>query len=184
MIAACVDRWALTSPNARIRSYARPEIVRYVIPALILTWCIIPVHMAIFVNNNTGRCGTPSFYAFAFGMYLLFFIGILPPTLMLTFGTLAWYNLQLMRRRVQPIDQRSQNRSSKLDRDLMRMLTGEVLVYLITTLLYPANVLYGVVTTSMGVQKTPLRSAIDSLIGFIISPLLNYVYCVAPFYSQ
>lgn len=183
MIAACVDRWALTSANARIRSYARPEIVRYVIPALMLTWCIIPVHMAIFVNNNTGRCGTPSFYAFAFGMYLLFFIGILPPTLMLTFGTLAWHNLQQMRRRVQPIDQKSQNRASKLDRDLMRMLTGEVLVYLITTLLYPANVLYGVVTTSMGVQKTPLRSAIDSLIGFIISPLLNYVYCVAPFYS-
>ena len=108
----------------------------------------------------------------------------LPPTLMITFGILAWYNLRKMRERVHPMDRSGQSRFSTVDRDLMRMLTGEVLVYVITTLLYPVNVLYGVVTTSLGVEKTPLRSAIESLIGFIISPLLNYIYCVAPFYSE
>lgn len=184
VIAACVDRWALTSPNVRIRSICRPIVARYVILALIPIWCLIPMHMAINVTNSTGRCGAPSYYAFAFGMYLLVFIGILPPILMIFFGVFAWYNLKNVRRRVCPIVRSGHYRFPKSDRDLMRMLTGEVCVYVVTTVLYPANVLYGVITAPFASQKSAIRLAVESLIGFIISPLLNYIYCVAPFYSK
>jgi hypothetical protein len=75
-------------------------------------------------------------------------------------------------------------RLHKADRDLMRMLAGEVLVYLITTLFYPVNVLYGVITAPFAAEKSEMRVAVESLIGYIISPMLNYVYCVAQFYSM
>ena len=185
VIAACIDRWALTShPNVRIRSICRPIIARYVILILIPLWCIIPIHMAVFITISAGRCGAPSNYSFAFGLYLLFIIGIIPPLLMISFGVSAWFNLKKVRRRVHAMSRPRQFRFPKTDRDLMRMLSSEVLVYLITTILYPANVLYGVVTAPIAQQKSALRLAIESLIGFIVSPLLNYIYCVAPFYSK
>ncbi len=184
MIAACIDRWALTSSSVKIRLFCQPYIARNVIIGLILIWPIIPVHMAIFVNNYSGHCGAPSYYAFAFSIYLFIFIGILPPILMISFGLLARRNLKLIRLRVTPQNISAQVRFNKANRDLMKMLTGEVLVYLITTVLYPVNVLYGVVTIPIAQQKSEMRLAIESLVGYIVSPLLNYVYCVAQFYSM
>ena len=183
MIAACIDRWALTSPNAKIRSFCRPHIARRVIIGLIPLWTLIPVHLAIFINNESGRCGPPVSYAFVFGIYLVIFIGILPPVMMIFFGVLARHNLLLIRTRVATSIQPTRARLHKADRDLMKMLTGEVVVYIITTLLYPANILYGVVTTSM-LEKNAMRVAVESLISFIISPVLNFIFCVASFYGM
>ena len=183
MIAACIDRWALTSPNTKIRSFCRPHIARRVIIGLIPLWTLIPVHMAIFINNESGRCGPPASYAFAFGIYLVIFIGVLPPVMMVFFGILARHNLILIRTRVAGSIHSTRARFHKADRDLMKMLTGEVLVYIITTLLYPVNVLYGVVATSI-VEKTAMRVAVESLISYIISPVLNFIYCVASFYGM
>lgn len=184
MIAACIDRWALTSSNIRVRSFPRPHTARYVILGLILIWPIIPCHMAIFVTITSGRCGAPSYYALAFSIYLFVFIGILPPFLMILFGILAWRNLKRVRSRVAPLNNEARHRFHKADRDLMRMLAGEVLVYLITTFFYPVNVLYGVITAPFAAEKSEMRVAVESLIGYIISPILNYVYCVAQFYSM
>lgn len=155
-----------------------------VILALLCIWPIIPVHMAVFVTITLGRCGAPPHYAFAFSMYLFVFIGILPPLTMISFGVLAWRNLKLVKSRVTPATGGKQIRLQKANRDLMKMLTGEVIVYLITTVLYPGNVLYGVITAPIASSKSEMRLAIESLIGYIISPLLNYVYCVAQFYGE
>ncbi|CAF3667828.1 unnamed protein product [Rotaria sp. Silwood1] len=184
MIAACVDRWALTSSNARIRSICRPKIARNVILSLLLIWPIIPVHMAIFINNYSGHCGAPSNYALAFAIYLFIFIGFLPPFLMIFFGILALHNLKRIRSQVRPRQNPVAIRLHKADRDLMRMLAGEVLVYLVTTVLYPVNVLYGFITTPIAYQKSEMRLAIEALVGYIISPILNYIYCVAQFYGM
>ncbi|CAF4530532.1 unnamed protein product [Rotaria sp. Silwood2] len=183
MIVACVDRWALTSPRIIIRSFCRPKIARNIIFCLLLIWSIIPVHMAIFINNYSGHCGAPSYYAFAFAIYLFVFIGFLPPFLMIFFGVLAWHNLKRIRSQVAPRHNPIGIRLHKVDRDLMRMLTGEVLVYIITTVLYPVNVLYGCITTPITEQKSEMRLAIETLAGYIISPILNYIYCVAQFYG-
>lgn len=184
MISACIDRWALTSPNTRIRLIARPQTARYVIIGLIIIWPIIPVHMAVFVTITAGRCGAPSNYALPYSIYLFIFIGILPPTLMITFGILAWRNLKQVRSRVAPTSTSIRFRLHRADRDLMKMLTGEVIVYIITTFLYPINVLYGFITAPIAQDKSPMRLAVESLIGYIVSPILNYIYCAAPFYSR
>ncbi len=191
MIAGCIDRWALCSQSAAIRSFCRPRTAFRVIIILIIIWTIIPIHLSIFFSNDTGRCiALPGTYALFYAIYLLIFIGILPLFLMILFSLLAWHNLQLIRSRVRPTDaatigNRTRNiQIHKRDRDLMKMLSGEVFVYCLTTIPYPINLIYSVSTNSIAAYKSPMRLAIESLIGYIISPFLNFMYCCTQFYGK
>ncbi len=186
MIAACIDRWALCSQSATIRSFARPFIAVRVILILLIVWTIIPIHLAVFFNNSTGRCiAMPGSYAFFYAIYSMIVIGVMPLVLMIVFSLLAWHNLQLIRSRVTPMGQPARNRNiHKRDRDLMKMLSGEVFVYCLTTIPYPINLIYSVSTSSIAAHKSSTRIAIESLIGYIVSPLLNFMYCCAQFYGK
>lgn len=185
VIAGCVDRWALCSQNATIRSFSRPRTAIRVIIFLLIIWTIIPIHLAIFYSNSTGRCiALPGAYALFYAIYSLIVIGILPLFLMILFSLLAWHNLHEIRSRVAPVDTMRNFRIHKRDRDLMKMLSVEVLVYCVTTIPYPINLIYSVSTTGIAAYKSPMRKAIESLIGYIISPFLNFMYCCAQFYGK
>jgi hypothetical protein len=70
VIAACIDRWALCSQSATIRSFSRPRIAICVILILIIIWAIIPIHLAVWYSNNTGQCIVlPDTYAFLYTIY-------------------------------------------------------------------------------------------------------------------
>ncbi|CAF0735547.1 unnamed protein product [Adineta ricciae] len=188
MIAGCIDRWALCSQNATIRMFSRPRIAIRVIIILVIVWTLIPIHLAVYFSNNTGRCvALAGTYAFFYAIYSLIVIGIMPLFLMMFFSYLAWHNLQAIRSRVTPtqgtVNPVSQHvQIHKRDRDLMKMLSGEVLVYCITTIPYPINLIYSVSTASIASTKSPIRLAIESLVGYIITPLLNFMYCCVQFY--
>jgi hypothetical protein len=189
VIAACIDRFALCSQHATIRSFCRPRTAVRVIGALVIVWSIIPIHLVVYYSNITGRCvAQAGTYAFFYAMYSLVVIGILPLFLMILFGVLAWRNLQLIRSRVAPTGAAAQSRQNvqinKRDRDLMKMLSGEVLVYCVTTIPYPINLIYSVSTSSMASSKDAVRVAVESLVGYIITPLLNFMYCCVQFYGK
>ncbi len=186
VIAACIDRWALCSNNPALRAFSRPHNAFRVILILLIIWSIIPIHLAIFFNNSTGRCmAMPDSYAFFYAIYSMIVIGVLPLALMMTFSLLAWHNLRLTRTRIAPIDPTIRHiKIHKRDRDLMKMLSGEVLAYCITTIPYPINLIYSVSTNAIIPYKSPTRLAIESLIGYIISPLLNFMYCCVQFYGK
>ncbi len=127
----------------------------------------------------------PESYALFYAIYSLIVIGVLPLALMITFSFLAWHNLRLIRSRVGPIDSTTRNITiHKRDRDLMKMLSGEVFAYCITTIPYPINLIYSVSTISIAAYKSPTRLAMESLIGYIVSPLLNFMYCCTQFYGK
>ena len=191
MIAGCIDRWALCSQSGTIRSFARPKVAVRVIIGLVIVWTIIPIHLAVFFNSTTGRCiALPGAYALFYAIYSLIVIGVLPLFLMILFSLLAWRNLQYTRSRVGPKDGTVAGPTArnitihKRDRDLMKMLGGEVFVYCVTTIPYPINLIYSVSTSAIAASKSPMRLAIESLIGYIISPLLNFMYCCAQFYGK
>ena len=186
VIAACIDRWALCSHSPFIRSFSRPRMAIRVIILLIVVWAIIPIHLAIFYSNVTGRCiAQAGTYAFTYAIYSVVVIGILPLLFMIVFSALAWRNLQQIRSRVNPTGPaRSNVLVHKRDRDLMKMLFAEVFVYCVTTIPYPINLIYNVTTSSMGIQRDSYRLAIESLIGYIITPLLNFMYCCVQFYGM
>ena len=186
VVAACIDRWALCSNNSSLRAFSRPNIAIRVILILLLVWILMPIHMAVFFNNNTGRCtATSGTYAFFYAIYSLIVIGILPLFLMILFSLLAWHNLRKIRSRVIPSGSTTRNITiHKRDRNLMLMLTGEVIVFCITTIPYPINMIYSVWTSSMQIHKNQTRLAIESLVGYIISPILNLMYCCVQFYGK
>jgi hypothetical protein len=186
VIAACIDRWALCSSNITIRAFSKPQKAIRVILILLIVWTIIPIHLAIFFSNNSGRCiALPGAYAYFYAIYSLIVIGVLPLLLMTIFSFLAWNNLRLIRTRVAPTTNGVRHiKIHKRDRDLMKMLGGEVFVYCVTTIPYPINLIYSVSTSSFAAYKSPIRLAIESLIGYIISPLLNFMYCCVQFYGK
>ncbi|CAF1263511.1 unnamed protein product [Rotaria sp. Silwood1] len=85
---------------------------------------------------------------------------------------------------ISPGSDYTQYRLRKSDRDLMKMVAGEVFVYLVSTILYAVNTLYGFITGPIAQQKSGMRLAIEALAGFIVSPLLSFLYCVTPFYGR
>ena len=153
---------------------------------LLIVWTIVPIHLAVFFNNSTGRCiALPGAYAFFYAIYSMIIIGILPLVLMIAFSLGAWHNLQLTRMRITPTGDGVRTiKIHKRDRDLMKMLSGEVLVYCLTTIPYPINLIYIVSTDSIAPFKSPTRKAIESLVGYIISPILNFMYCCVQFYGR
>ncbi|CAF3743510.1 unnamed protein product [Adineta steineri] len=184
MVAACIDRWAVCSQNLTIRTFSRPYIARRIIIILLIVWTIIPIHVVIFFNNSTGRCiPLPGIYTLFYAIYSLIIIGIVPLLLMIVFSFRAWQNLQLTHTRVLPTGYNIRNiQIRKRDRDLLKMLTGEVFIYFLTTVPYPINQIYNVSTSSITAYKSSIRIEIESLIGYIVSPLLNFMYCCVQFY--
>ncbi|CAF1132488.1 unnamed protein product [Adineta steineri] len=184
MIAACVDRWALCSQNPKIRSFSQSRIAHRVTFIIIISSALMNICFFSFFDNSSGRCATNPLYTLAYTSYSLTFIGILPSSLMILFGFLARYNLTKIRLRVQPVDgDRARGiQIHKRDHDLMKMLFGEVLVFCVTTCPFPCSLLYNYLTASITSSKTPIRIAIESLINFIIQPLLTFTYCCTQFY--
>jgi hypothetical protein len=185
VIAACIDRWALCSLSVKIRSFSQPKIAYRIILGLIIFWSLAAIHLGVFFTNSSGRCKPSSNYALFYAVYSMIVSGLLPLFLMSLFSVLAWHNLQLIRSRVVPTDNAIRvHHIHRSDHDLMRMLAGEVIVFIVTTLPYPANVLYGVLTGSIAAQKSEMRLAIESLLSFIVTALLIFIYCMSQFYGK
>jgi len=185
VIAACIDRWALCSQNVNIRSICRPYIARRVLVLSLLISALLPIQLLVYFNNHTGQCILSSFYSLAYTIFVSIAIGILPFVLMIIFGLLARHNLHLIRSRIVPTNNPTQHfRIHKRDHDLMKMLVGEVVVYCITTIPYPANIIYQYFTTSIAADKSPMRLAVETLVTFIIHPLLTFTYCCTQFYGK
>ncbi len=185
MIGACIDRWALCSQNVKIRSICRPYIARRVIVLIVFISAVLSTQLLIYFNNNTGQCILSASYSLAYTIFALIAIVILPLSLMIIFSLLARHNLHLTRSRVASTsNQNQQFRIHKRDHDLMKMLAGEVLIYSITMVPYTVQFLYGYLTTPIAAEKSPMRLAIESLISFIIQPLMSFTYCCTQFYGK
>jgi hypothetical protein len=57
IVFACIDRYVLTSPNARTRAANRPSVALWSLGIGTVIWHIIPIHMLILLSIINGRCG-------------------------------------------------------------------------------------------------------------------------------
>jgi hypothetical protein len=118
-------------------------------------------------------------------IYICFVAAILPTSLMTIFSLLAYNNLRYMVRNVRPqatsSQQESQNQTTeklrlqKRDRQLSKMLFVQIIVYMIFTIAYPIEAVYGAITLIIGGTKSEERSAIENFTLFLTSGfLLNF----------
>ncbi len=99
-------------------------------------------------------------------------VGIVPPVLMSVFSILT----------ISSLHQRhgTQVRARQRDRYLMRLVIAEVIVNVVTSIPYSANLIYGRMTDYV-IGKSPERLEIESFISFF-TQFLIYLISVNSFY--
>ena len=175
IVLACFDRYALCSGLLNLRAFSRPKIAIGCIVGTILIWPILTVHIVILQQFQGNRCGMTGVYVLIYGIYSTFAAGILPPLLMTVLSLLTVRHRRELQLRLNTL-----GKEKKRDHAMLVMLMSQVIVYVITTGLYPAVTLYLAITNDE--RKSVPRSQIESFINYIGGSLLVYLNPASPFY--
>lgn len=186
LVLACIDRFAMTSANVRLRAFSRPSTARYLMSIITIFCHLIAIHLLIMITVSNGRCGPMGAYYPVYTFYLFIFFNLIPPATMAVFGSLAYLNMKRIRSRVRPtgnivVGSRRHGRIQRYDRELLGMLLAEVVVYITTTLLYPFILLEASITNLMSIDKSLQQIQIENFVLFIASFLVTLNHA-APFY--
>jgi len=136
-----------------------------------IVWFIIPIYILFFYENILSQhCGASGIYGILFSIYSTIIIGG-DLILMIIFSLLAVYNIRKGHLRIQPIiSQRNHiNRVKKRDLQLIKMLFGEVIVYVLTSIMFPIFIIYFIASINM--TKTSYGLAIEN---FLIPDFFSY----------
>jgi hypothetical protein len=181
IVSACIDRYALTHMNPRIRSFSGLTVVRRSIAIITIFWHVIALHIVIMATVRNRRCGYFDLYSTLNSVYVLICNCLIPPIIMAVFGYLAFRNMKRLHTRVQASGNANNGNIvvHRQDRNMLAMLLAEVSVYVVTMSLYPAITLEVAVTSS--VPKDLQRIQIEGFLQFM-SLFLIYVNTSAPFF--
>ena len=172
VISASADRFFVTRMNVRIRALSSPQIAIKSVFIICIASFVVGIHMPIFTDIRNNVCAMFGLYKLIFSIYEIIIVSILPPVLMIIFSTVAIHSLH--QRHGNQINARQR------DRDFMRMVIVEVIVNILTTMPFAADVVYGAVTYNVA-DKSPQRLEIEAFI-FFIAQFLIYLISVTPFY--
>jgi hypothetical protein len=187
-VLSCIDRYALCSIQPRIRSFSRRKIALYLIIISALFWLLLCIFFGVVRRIENGSCNIfNQVYLTIYTIYYLIFAGIVPPILILIFTLLVMKSLKQLRSRVQPttIEIESKNSSMKnvlrkRDRDLIKMVFVEVMVYVVSTMPFSIYLIYKMLTDSL--TKSRERQQIESFINYLVQSFLMYLNTALPFY--
>lgn len=175
IVLACIDRYALCSQSIRLRAFCQPKIAIRVIIINYLLWPILTIHIPLLQNFSNNRCFMSGAYVLIYGLYSTLAAGTVPPALMAIFSLLTIRHRRELRTRLNGADG-----SRKRDHSLVVMLSSEVIVYVVTTSLYPAITLYRAITTNQTKSTETLR--IEAFVAFIGGTFLIYLNAASVFY--
>ncbi len=188
LVAACFDRYALSSASVRLRNLATVDIARRVIAVMICIWLVLPIQGPILYNITAGFCGISDnrVGAFYHSIFTTILGCILPVLIMIICAILLYRNLILKQQRHQVIHQRQMDNQNdvvrfqhKRDRQVFLMLLIQVFVYMICITPLMTMNLYNAVTLNL--NKSPDRITIESFI-FYIADVIIFFFDVISFY--
>jgi hypothetical protein len=115
----------LSSVSVRLRSLSQRKIAYRASGVAIAIGFISCVHILIGYDLRP-RCGAlPGAFAMYDGMFVVFWLGVIPHVLMLIFGSLTYINIKLSKKRIESESERhsiishSNRRGSKTDKHLI-----------------------------------------------------------------
>ncbi|CAF0905549.1 unnamed protein product [Didymodactylos carnosus] len=180
IVLACADRYALCSPNPRIRDFTRPKVARVLIPLTLFVFFLMPIHLPILMTIQQSKCIMPGLYNLLWSIYIMLLAGLFPLISMAVFGLLACRNIRYLRRRIQPSGVSQRIRIKNRDYQLMKMLFVEVIIYILTTLMYPSYAFYSALT--LNASKGTQRIANEAFVSFLSGSFLLYINNCSTFY--
>lgn len=142
MILACVNRYISTKVQHRFQYFNQYRTSVCCVIFVVLFWLIFSSFIPILLSIDHELCKmADDSSALIYSIYLLIFAGILPPIFMIISSLLILYNLKTLRVRIHPLTKK-RGLMRKRDRDYIRMLLVEILIYVITTLPYTVVAFY------------------------------------------
>jgi hypothetical protein len=185
VVLACFDRFCTSSTNARLRRIATVRVASIIIPCMTIFAFISYFHIPIWyklVSSSTGSICTITnqLYDRIYAIFLVIYLGFLPPLLMMILCSATFVLLGRQRRRIMPVNQ---TRLRQRDYQLLKMLFLYVASHLICTIPFSIALL-------VAVYELPEPSAISILLFRIFILLFNvnfatsfYIYTLGtPFY--
>jgi hypothetical protein len=177
-VLACIDRFALSSMQIHIRSFSQVKIAVRLIILSGIFWALIIIFFSFVRTIENGICDIHNdLYAWIYTIYYVLFAGILPPLLIVIFSLLLIRNLKRIRNEIRSIHG---NILRKRDRDLIKMVLIEVMVYVISTIPFSIFLIYKMITNDY--IKSQERKQIESFLHYITQSFLMYFNTVLPFY--
>ena len=136
VVLACFDRLCTSSTNVRLRRLASVRFASFLIPFTVVFVFVCYFHVLIWyeviLTPFFSICGViNATYSRVFPIFLIVFLGFLPPALMLIFCIITLILLRQQRRRIMPVNQ---NRVRQRDNQLIKMLFIYVMSHSICTL--------------------------------------------------
>jgi hypothetical protein len=182
VVLACADRFALCHEQVRIRSWSSPRFARRAIISVTCIWTLIAIHVPIWQGIHVGECGPHGVYELVWSIYQIIIVGILPPCAMITFSFLTLKNLHSIRSRVQIRCNSTTVQLQPRDISMMRMVSAEIFIYLLTNSGHPIVQLYSTISDSVISNKSTSRIQIEEFVRYLTMSFLIYTYFCATFY--
>jgi hypothetical protein len=135
VVLACFDRLCTSSTSARLRQIATIRVASYLIPCMTIivfaAYCHIPIYYSLIIHSTGSVCNAVDpVYTRIYAIFLVIFLGFMPPILMMILSCTTLILLRRQRRRVMPINQ---TRIRQRDNQLLKMLFLYVASHLICT---------------------------------------------------
>ena len=189
ILTACFDRYALSSSSVRLRRFAEVHLARRrVIPAIVLIWLFVPMHIPIFIGMENRACVFSASVELYNSIYGIVVIGTIPPSLMFLFSILIFRNLKLrqQRRQVHPSAVRSPtqpvDRLKKKDQQVLAMLLVQVFAYVASSTPYTITLLYVVLRFKSAANRDSAYDKPTMLFILFITDMLRFVCPFISFY--
>jgi hypothetical protein len=185
LVFACIDRFLITSARATFRTFSTPKRAKCLILFSSIFWFLTTIHVPIMITVVNGQCTTSGVYSIVYTVFTVIFISLIPSITSAIFGYLTYRNMRQIQKRVQPILQNTINPNVAIhrrDRDLLIIVIAEVLVYIITTALFPLMLLEMQISSHTMPNKSFEYLQIEIFI-VNISVFLLFVNSAAAFYT-
>lgn len=186
LVAACFDRYALTSVNVRLRDFAKVRIAYRVIAVIMIIWLILPIHVLIFFNIKGDKCfpGGSIAVSLYHSIYTIITGSVRPVSIMIVCAVLTHHNLVLKRQARLQLNIHRQNNNEhvqrKRDQQVVAMLLIQALVFVVTQTPWMLCNIYTAATIRV-TNKSVDCVAIEQFINFIAESAL-YLLCTLSFY--
>lgn len=182
-IFACVDRYAISSQKARIRSFSQYRIAVWITISVPIFWLIISIFPTMLNVLENGKCeGRKGVFWIILSLYITMVVGVIPTISMITFGILISKNLMNIRGRIQPTATSMPGiyHLRKRDREMIKMLLTEIIFYVSTTMPLSINLIYRATTQTF--IKSIEQQRIEAFITYFNGTFLIYFNNSLPFW--
>ncbi|CAM4972788.1 unnamed protein product [Rotaria socialis] len=190
---ACLDRYALSSRNVRVRRFAQVKVAQRAVAVVIDVWLILPFHTLVFykIREAADICAIVYNHTAALyhSIYTIATCGITPPTIMITCTVLIRHNLAIKRdfreqpaNATNPTDPSSTNTHFQRTRDknALPMLFIQVIVYCFVQALQLIYTLYAAIASN--IQNKSSDHLANERFASFLADLCVYLFPVTAFY--